>query len=338
MKQNMKQNINMPLISIVIPAFNVEEYVEQCIKSINDQSFQDYEVIIVDDGSTDNTVKIITENITDKYKVIKQKNEGAGKARNTGIKYAKGKYITFMDSDDFFYDNNCLKNIADVLELGKYDMVTYRMVRYYQKSKKMLIEDVISFDSKQKNNIEEYLKTTIKNSRLSVSPCDKIIRTSIIKNNNIYFDDMIMLEDIDWSLRLYNYVNDVMVLNEPIYVYRKERIGSTTSFYTQKKVLACVNFIVDWCRYCKQENTKKTNLYLDYIAYQYLILLAAINKKNCNKKTKSLLKEYKWLIDYELNFKLKKTKKMYHMLGYNNMIIILKIYMYLKNMNLVLIR
>lgn len=327
-----------PLISIVIPAYNVERYIEQCIKSINVQTFDDYEVIIVDDGSTDKTLEIIKDNITDKYQVISQKNSGAGMARNAGINLANGKYLTFMDADDFLYNDSCLQSIANIIKKEKCDVVTYKMVRYYQNSGKYLIEDDITSENKKYDDVSFYLKTTISNSRLSVSPCDKIIKTEIIKKNNIYFKKMLMLEDIDWSLRLYKSVDNIMIYNEPIYVYRKERDGSTTSFYTKSKIMDCLKFISSWCDECKKGNDEYSNLYLHYIAYQYTILIAAIDNKNCNNVIRKEMKKYSWLVKYDLNFKVKKANKIYKLIGYNMMVKVLKIYMYLKNKNLILIK
>lgn len=327
-----------PLISIIIPAYNVEKYISKCIESINEQLFDNYEVIIVDDGSSDNTLEVARKKITDKFQILTQENMGAGLARNSGINLAKGKYITFMDADDFLYDKHCLEKIAEIVNQEKCDVVTYKMVRYFQNSGKFLVEDDITPENKVYSNICNYLETTIKNSRLSVSPCDKIIKTEIIKKNNIYFKKMAMLEDIDWSLELYKHVNSIMIYNEPIYVYRKGRTDSTTYSYTQQKILDCFNFVRKWCDECKNSEYWWSNLYLHYIAYQYTILIAAVDYKNCQRTTAKEMKEYSWLLEYNLNFKTKKASKVCKWIGYYGMTKVLKIYMYLKNKNLILIR
>jgi len=326
-----------PLMTIIIPAFNVERYIKKCIDSLKEQTFKDYEVIIVDDGSSDNTLNVINENINEKFTVISQKNSGAGYARNAGIKLSKGKYIGFMDSDDFLYDKNSLKKVAKALLEKKADIVTYKMVRYYDKKNNFLEEDHITSENRLFTNIEEYLKLTIKNSRLSISPCDKFIKSSILKKNKVFFDNYAMLEDIDWSLEVFIYAKSVYVLNEPIYVYRKQRSGSTTSFYNFAKTKSCYNIIKKWCDYCNNDE-KHRDLYLNYIAYQYIILLAAVNKKNCSKEVKQKLKNYKYLLNYSENFKVRLAEKMYKIFGYNIMIFILKAYIFLKDKNVVLIR
>jgi len=213
-----------PLISIIIPAYNVENYIKRCIESINNQTFKNYEVIIIDDGSIDNTLNIIKQFSCEQYKIITQKNSGASSARNKGIDASNGDYITFMDADDFLYNETCLEKIKDFLEKNECDVLTYKMIRYYQNNEQFLVEDDITSSDKVYDKILDYLKTTVESSRLSISPCDKIMKSEIIKKNKVYFKPMAMLEDIDWSLKLYKYVNKIAVYNEPVYVYRKQRV------------------------------------------------------------------------------------------------------------------
>ena len=325
-----------PLMTIIIPAFNVENYIKKCIDSLKEQSFQDYEVIIVDDGSTDNTLKVINKNIDDRFKVISQKNSGAGYARNAGISLSKGKYIGFMDSDDFLYDKKCLEKLAKTMIEQDCDIITYKMVRYYDLKNSFLEEDNITAKNTLFTNVSEYLELTIKNSRLSVSPCDKFIKSSILKKNKVFFENYAMLEDVDWSLSVFTYAKSIYVLNEPIYVYRKQRAGSTTSFYNFNKVKSCYDIIKKWCDYCK--GRKYGQLYLNYISYQYIILLAAINKNNCRKELKVKLKKYSYLLHYSENFKVRLAEKIYKLFGYNMMILVLKAYIFLKDKNVILIR
>lgn len=316
-----------PLISIVIPAYNVAEYVAECINSIKCQTFTNYEVIIIDDGSKDNTLNVINENINEKFKVISQKNLGAGVARNFGIKLCTGQYITFMDADDKLYNKFCLEKIANCIEKENCDVITYRMVRFYTKSNKYVLESNITDEDKVYHNVDDYLYATIKSSRLSVSPCDKIIKASFLQESGVLFDSMAMLEDIDWSLKLYEKISTIMVLNEPIYVYRKQRLNSTTYSYNEVKILACCDFLKKWVDY----DGLKKDLYIHYIAYQYLILIAAINNKNSSKKILKDLKKYSFLLNYNENFKVKKAYSIYKIFGYAIMRVTLKFYMYIKD-------
>lgn len=114
---SIKQWIKKPLVSIIIPTYNREKYIKRAINSVLSQSFQDFEIIIIDDGSTDNTKKILEPYLKDKrIKYIFQKNQKVSRARNNGIKNSTGKYVALLDSDDYWIDNNKLKKQIDFLE------------------------------------------------------------------------------------------------------------------------------------------------------------------------------------------------------------------------------
>ena len=112
--------------SIIVPVYNVEKYVEKCLQSINNQTYDNYEVIIVNDGSLDNSEKIIKQYIKGKkkFKMYKKKNGGLSDARNYGVQYVKGDYILFIDSDDYI-ELDLLFNLNKMLEKNKYDVLRY---------------------------------------------------------------------------------------------------------------------------------------------------------------------------------------------------------------------
>ena len=110
-------------VSIIIPVFNGEKYLKKCLDSVKSQIYNDFEVIIINDGSTDNTSKIIETYLTDKrFKVINQDNRGIGFSRNIGIKKAKGEYIVFLDSDDYI-EFNFLEKMVYKIKTDNLDMV-----------------------------------------------------------------------------------------------------------------------------------------------------------------------------------------------------------------------
>ncbi|NRD20751.1 glycosyltransferase family 2 protein [Winogradskyella eckloniae] len=102
---------NTPFFSVVIPLYNKEKYISECLKSALDQNFEDYEIVIVNDGSTDQSVTIVESFSSDKIKLFHQKNAGASAARNNGVNFATAKYVAFLDADDIWKNNHlaCLK-------------------------------------------------------------------------------------------------------------------------------------------------------------------------------------------------------------------------------------
>lgn len=118
---------NNHLLSIVVPVYNVEKFLKKCLSSIQKQSFKDYEVILVDDGSTDNSGKICDEfaKLDARFKIIHSKNSGTFNARRTGILYSSGKYITFVDSDDYYTNESSLQNAVELIQKKNVDILQF---------------------------------------------------------------------------------------------------------------------------------------------------------------------------------------------------------------------
>lgn len=143
----------MPKFSIIVPVYNVEEYIDDCLKSIKNQSFKDYEVIVVNDGTKDNSMDIVK-----KYdvEIINQENAGLSAARNTGVKKAKGDYLIFLDSDDYI-EKDLLKKINDSLDDNP-DIVRFQIQEVYQDKKIKYEEESFNTTSGVEafNNIVKY--------------------------------------------------------------------------------------------------------------------------------------------------------------------------------------
>lgn len=140
--------MNKPKFSIIVPVYNTEKYVKRCLDSINSQSFKDYEVIIINDGSTDNSSDIISKY---PYKIINQENQGLSMARNNGVKDASGEYLIFLDSDDYI-EKDLLKEINNSLS-NKPDLVRYQIKEVFDNKSDINYEE-IPFDNK--NGVEAF--------------------------------------------------------------------------------------------------------------------------------------------------------------------------------------
>lgn len=318
-------------LTIIIPVYNVEKYIEKCIKSILRQELNNYEIILVDDGSTDNS-----GNICDQYaikynniRVIHQMNKGLSGARNTGIRESKGEYLMFIDSDDFINEKVALKEIIDKL---KEDAIQFKWIYYYENKNKYIYFK----DNELYPNIdfEDLLFKKVQDGTISISACNKIVRRSIIVDNNIYFDETLLSEDIDWSLKLYLHIKSLKVINKNVYVYRQQRAGSITNSTSEKNILSLFKIIKYWYQY-EYSNKKIKEIYLNYLAYQYIILLTIINRKNCNKALKEEIYLLKEILKNNENYKVKISNKIFKVFGYNVGILILKSYLLFKNKGLI---
>lgn len=211
----------MPLVSILIPVYNVEKYLERCINSVLSQDFSDYEIIIVDDGSTDNSPQIcdnLYNKKPDKIKVIHKKNEGLPSARLEGFKNSSGKYIIFLDSDDYLLDN-AISTFVRHIEQG-YDIVRCKILREDIITKKRWIETYPNLEPEINSKIS-FLENIIK-SNIPPYLHSGIYRRSII---GVQIFELLKKEHInigeDWYTNIYigNNLNKYKEIPHTLYCY-----------------------------------------------------------------------------------------------------------------------
>lgn len=202
-------------VSVVIPMHNSEDLIGKCIDSILDSTFQDFEIICVDDGSVDNTVKRVQERYDDpRIRIICKPNGGVSSARNTGIDNANGKLIAFVDSDDYISGeyieklrNSCA--YSDIAICGYFKVTT-------DVSKPVEATDF-------EGSLEEYCNSCLVSSwstGVLFSPWNKMFRLAIIRENNLHFDESIsILEDIDFCLRYMKCCSSIISLRDELYYY-----------------------------------------------------------------------------------------------------------------------
>lgn len=220
------------LISIIIPVFNMESYIERCISCIEKQTYKKLEVIFVDDGSSDSSYEILEE-YRKKYNyinVIHTKNRGASAARNTGVQTAKGDYIVYVDADDYFYEdyieylyNIAAKYNADIA-ISDYIKTANTNTKEKQSHRKAVVKryDVIAA-----------LENMSYRKEIGASPVGKIIKTSIAKQ--CYFDeDVAYYEDYLYCCMVINNCKKIFFGNQPKYLYIQNPQSSTHQYDYQK--------------------------------------------------------------------------------------------------------
>ena len=215
-------------ISIIIPSYNAEKYIEQCIQSIEEQTYKDFEIIVVNDGSKDNT-KAICENLQKKYKniiIINQENSGVSASRNIGMINAKGDYIMFVDSDDFLE-----KNMLEIMLKNNqnFDLIITNYKKYYDENN---IVDNTLIEEKGYNK-KEFLESfwNLYNVNLINSPCFRLYKKDIIKQNSIKFNLNYELgEDLIFNLEYLNKCEKIYITKECLYNYRYTIDSLTTKY------------------------------------------------------------------------------------------------------------
>lgn len=211
--------------SIIIPAYNVEQYIEESIKSVLGQEFENYELILIDDCSTDNTKNILEKYASEKVKVYSTtKNTGtAAGPRNVGLQYATGEYIIFLDGDDKLYNNQVLDKIDKLIDDKKYDVV-YLGYQDLGNSDKMRV-------SNNSNSTKE--ARIICDVTFSVS--SRCWNREFIEKNNMRFKESMYYEDQLFCMTANILVEKTTYGDFPIFRYRRNRKGSVMSTPSIKK-------------------------------------------------------------------------------------------------------
>lgn len=330
------------LLSIIIPVYNIEKYIEKCIKSVLEQRILGIELILIDDGSKDNSGKICDE-FAKKYSnifVIHKKNGGLSDARNHGIQKAKGEYILFLDGDDFLLPNS-LNKIKDILfKNNKIDVLLHKRIFFYEKNNKMVKNkqkfNLINFNNK---TLEKKILYLLRENLYEGNVALKIVKKEIIIKNEIFFETGLISEDIEWSFRLFFTTKDIEVFatNLQFYVYRKSRIGSISNSPNIKSVFDVLKILNKWERFFRNlddlELKKEIYNYLSFIYVNTLISFSLLNKNdNDYEQLKKLLKENIYLLKFSLRGRNKYIEKFYNCFGFNLTIIALRYLRYLKNL------
>ena len=243
-------------ISIIIRVYNVEEYLKQCLDSIINQSFQDIEIICIDDGSTDNSLKILQEYATNDSRFIihTQENQGQGIARNNAIKIAKGEYIAFIDPDDWI-EPNALTTLYNYAKEQDVQILQFDYKEYNQSAKKFknrsLQYDVKKIYNYDLNKTPHYHWQNLKKNYLhnfGLQAWKYFYNTKFIKENHLEFASGTMGEDHLFTIGARLLANKVHYLNEALYVYRTRTKSSVNkkskkSFYVFENIQRLKVFI-----------------------------------------------------------------------------------------------
>lgn len=214
------------LISIITPVFNGEKYIKSMLQSVINQKYKNFELILVDDGSTDNTGNIckLYAKKDKRIKYFKKNNSGVSDTRNFALKKIKGEYICFIDADDIVVDTF----LIDLLELFKKGNAGLACCDIYKMSDENVIklankDNVIDFKNKNKYDFLH--------SKFGGYLCNKMYKSSIIKDNKLFFDsDISMCEDLLFIFKYLAYVECVLCLDKQMYLYRIFSLSASKNF------------------------------------------------------------------------------------------------------------
>jgi glycosyltransferase involved in cell wall biosynthesis len=324
----MENNIK-PKISVIVPVYNTERYLSSCIDSVINQAYSNIEVILVNDGSTDRSGNICDEysQFDNRIKVIHQKNSGASTARNKGLDVATGDYIMFLDSDDYWV-NSCLEKIVDKLKKNKFDIdVMFLKVAVVKDDNTLTEFKGYEFDYCNREELLDYISHQDK---VAVSACLKVIKRDVFSSKQMYFQDSLLAEDIDWFFRLITLTNHFSTYEGEFYCYRilKNSASRNTSEKRIKDYLYILNKWIDIVNDSYGGMEKEKFFYM--IGYEYEILLATFLDFNSEirKKYMRAVKTLFWLLKYRNKPRSRLIKILNSTVGFNNTCRALNLYLH----------
>lgn len=206
-------------ISIIVPVYNAEKYLKKCLDSLVNQTKKELEFILINDGSTDKSEEIIKTYKDKRIKYFKNKNQGIGKTRNLGIEKSSGKYLMFLDSDDYFSNDAC-EILYKEAEKEKADLIVFD---YYRVEKGNLNE--VKIESFNATNIKDDPNLLLK---INLGPCNKIYKSDLIKNNDIKFEENLKYEDTLFVVKAIYNAKKIIKLNRFLHYYMIHEKSETT--------------------------------------------------------------------------------------------------------------
>ena len=288
-------------ISIVIPIYNVEKYLRKCLDSVYSLNLDNKEVVLVNDGSTDTSINILNEfknKYPNKTKLITQKNQGLSEARNIGIKNSNGKYILFIDSDDFIIPTETEEFINFGLD-KKVDILIGNYREYYNEN--YIVQK--SFYNLDKNLEKEgifFIENGVKNKCFRFAVWQNIYRKNFLLENNLFFKKGLLHEDSLFTPEAFFYAKKVRCFNKKFYFYRKNNLESITQTVNKKNYEHMLYTIIKLLEF-KKSNNIENNYFNRIVLGIYINVLRGgyINKEVYNN-----------IVDLKFNFR-EKLKLLY---------------------------
>ncbi len=280
--------MNKPFFSVVMPAYGVESYLEKAVQSILHQTFENWELLIVEDGSPDRTGALAEElkNLDDRIKVFHHKvNRGLSSARNTGIKYAEGTYIWFMDPDDYV-ESEVLERVYESLQKNNAELVmTGHVEEYYDNQGNLSYTHPVKPQAHlftEQKNLREYV-IELEQETLYGYAWNKFYSLEHIRKNGLQYETVKLIEDIVFNIQFYMDIQRMNVLDITPYHYAKRMEGSlTTKFVPDYYPLhrRRISMLYEQQKYWKND-TEKVCSVLGSLYGRYI--LSAL-ERNCDRR------------------------------------------------------
>ena len=272
-------------LSIIVPIYNVEKYLDKCINSVLNQSDRDFELIMIDDCSSDKSFTIASKysDINNVKLIKKETNSGLSDTRNLGLKVASGEYVMFLDSDDYIEEDSVSRIKLDILN-NNYPDVSYYGFFKETADKSVLLYGSVSQKGLKYTNVD-YMKNELRNRRLSPAACFGVYNRNFIISNNLFFKSGILHEDELWTPQVLLHANGVYVSEYAYYHYVKRDNSITTKKDKTKNSIDIINTCYELETIFDEVEDKKLKILLNnHLSMLYMKAMTIGKMYEKNKK------------------------------------------------------
>lgn len=323
-------------ISVIVPAYNAEKYLEKCLDSLVNQTKKNIEIIAVNDGSKDNTLKILNEyksKYPDMIKVISQENQGLSVTRNNGIKVASGKYIVFVDSDDEI-ELDLLEKIWDKVTEFPYDIIAFD-VNWIYPDKNQVATSAVIWD-KRELLLEDKKKLLID---INVMACNKAYKKELFEDESVLFVPNTWFEDVLFTYKIIPQINSIAKIDFPGYKYFQRENSITYTFSDRlNQIHSVMDSILEYYKIQSLYDTYKDELEYIFVRYSFATYIKRLAKAKDKKKFNDGIRFVKSRVNevfpnYKKNKYLHSGIKSFYLRNFNNFFAYLIFYLEKNKMN-----
>ena len=329
-------------LSIIIPVYNVKPYLRQCVDSVLAQTYQDLEIILVDDGSTDGSGQLADELCSTpnsliacggpeksgdfwgilsshRLKCVHKPNGGLSDARNAGLRVATGEYVAFLDSDDVYLLNDGLEQLMALAQAEQLDVLLFQAVDVYPHHQ--TVRKAYDLDYMATHSGAEGFAQLVRTQSFNMSACFQLIRRDLLEQHQLYFERGLLSEDVEWSLRLWRHVSKVRAINLPLYGYQ-HRDGSISTTYTIRNLRSYEHIFAKFVQLYKERVVEAAaELYwqtvMGYLAQMYTNCLYNYGQLTIQERKDNyyILRDYASLLNHSISIKSHRVVKLKRWIG-----------------------
>lgn len=313
--------------SVIVPVYKVEKYLHQCVDSVLAQDYEDFELILVDDGSPDNSGAICDEYAEkdNRVVVIHKENGGASAARNTGIKEATGDYLFFLDSDDYWDNPSAMRIVAENIKKYNSDICQFFERLYIESEDDLRPVPFKNLEAMNGMEFCEMLSSAVRTNSVAIAAHAMVMNREFVLKNKLFFKTGVKTEDLEWSIRIFMCRPRVSFIDDVFYIYRYEREGSVTSTVDYAQLRDYCDMVQDGIDAVEKLDDDIKMPVMSYLMYHILICcgLCYKVKQTGKQKRESLNKLRKMckgrITAYTLSPKVAFAQKLYKPFGFSIM-------------------